>query len=197
MRVSGGIGRGQRLKVPSGSRVRPTSNKVKQALFNIIGDRLIDANFLDLFAGAGGIGIEALSRGAGEVTFVDSSRESLSIVRANIERTGFESRAHTDLSKAENFLRRPSGSYDIIFLDPPYAEEIQPLLELIAVSGKVKKTGIVIAEHFKKQLSPEQAGSLVLYREAKYGDTVLAFYHLSSGPLTDRRNNGSTCHKTR
>jgi 16S rRNA (guanine966-N2)-methyltransferase len=179
MRVSGGIGRGQRLKVPSGSYVRPTSNKVKQALFNIIGDRLIDANFLDLFAGAGGIGIEALSRGASEVTFVDSSRDSLAVVKANIGRTGFESRAHTNLSKAENFLRRPLGSYDIIFLDPPYAEELQPLLELIAASGKVKKTGIVIAEHFKKQQSPERAGSLALYREAKYGDTVLAFYQIS------------------
>src|SRR5512135_2699607 len=135
MRVTGGIGRGQRLKVPSGSRVRPTSDKVKQALFNILGDMVIDANFLDLFAGAGGIGIEALSRGASRVTFVDSSWESLVVVRGNIEQTGFGARAHTELSKAETFLKRPSGSYDIIFLDPPYAEEMQPLLELIAASG--------------------------------------------------------------
>ena len=176
MRVTGGTGRGQRLKVPSGSCVRPTSDKVKQALFNILGDRVIDAVFLDLFAGAGGIGIEALSRGAGRVTFVDSSRESLSVVRRNIEQTGFGDRAHTELLKAETFLKRPSERYDIIFLDPPYAEEIYPLLELIAATGKLKYAGIVIAEHFKKQPSPRQAGSLMLHREARYGDTVLAFY---------------------
>ncbi len=182
MRVTGGMGRGQRLKAPSGSRVRPTSGKVKQALFNILGDRVIDADFLDLFAGAGGIGIEALSRGARQATFVDSSRESLAIVRGNIEQTGFGSRAHTELSQAETFLKRPSESFDIIFLDPPYADEIQPLLELIAATGKVIHTGIVIAEHFKKQPSPEQAGSLVLYREARYGDTVLAFYKMRTFP---------------
>jgi len=185
MRVTGGTGRGLRLKVPSGSRVRPTSDKVKQALFNILGDRVIDAVFLDLFAGAGGIGIEALSRGASRVTFVDSSRESLAVVRGNIEQTGFGGRAHTELLKAETFLKRPSERYDIIFLDPPYAEEIQPLLELIAATGKLKHTGIVIAEHFKKQPSPGQAGSLMRHREARYGDTVLSFYKMSDGPSTD------------
>jgi 16S rRNA (guanine966-N2)-methyltransferase len=179
MRVTGGEGRGRRLKVPSGSRVRPTSDKVKQALFNILGDRVIGAAFLDLYAGAGGIGIEALSRGAGRVVFVDSSRESLVVIRINIEKTGFESRAWTERSKAEAFIRKPSESYDIIFLDPPYADEMQPLLELISCSGLVKPDGIVVAEHFKKQLSPERAGSLALYREARYGDTVLAFYKMT------------------
>jgi len=183
--VTGGTGRGHRLKVPSGSRVRPTSDKVKQALFNILGDRVIDAHFLDLFAGAGGIGIEALSRGAGRVTFVDSSRASLAVVRGNIEQTGYGDRARTELLKAETFLKRPSEPYDIIFLDPPYAEEIQPLLELIDATRKVKHTGIVIAEHFKKQPSPGQAGSLMLHREARYGDTVLAFYKMSEGSSRD------------
>jgi len=183
MRVTGGKGRGQRLKVPSGSRVRPTSDKVKQALFNILGDRVIGAGFLDLYAGAGGIGIEALSRGAGRVVFVDSSRESLAVIRMNIEQTGFESRSRTEWSEAETFLTKPSESYDIIFLDPPYAVEMQPLLELISHSGLVKPDGIVVAEHFKKQLSPERAGSLALYREARYGDTVLAFYKINDRPL--------------
>ena len=178
MRVTGGIGRGQRLKVPSGSRVRPTSDKVKQALFNILGDRVVGASFLDLFAGAGGIGIEALSRGAGRVVFVDSSRESLTAIKRNIEQTGFHDRARVVPSNVETFLRKASESYDIVFLDPPYAEAMQPLLELIAGSGVVNPAGIVVAEHFKKQLSPEKAGALTLYREAKYGDTVLAFYEL-------------------
>ncbi len=180
MRVTGGIGRGRRLKVPSGSRVRPTSDKVKQALFNILGDRVVDAEFLDLYAGAGGIGIEALSRGAGRAVFVDSSRESIDVIKHNVELAASSARAETVLSSAESFLRKRSGRYDIVFLDPPYAEDLQPLLELIAAAGVAKAGGIVIAEHFKKQPSPGKAGSLSLYREARYGDTVLAFYKVSS-----------------
>ena len=178
MRVSGGIGRGRRLKAPAGARVRPTSDKVKQALFNILGDRTEDAVFLDLYAGAGGIGIEALSRGAGQAVFVDESRDSLNVVKQNIDLTGFGDRARAVFSKAGAFLKKQSGPYDIVFLDPPYAEELQPLLELIAGSGLLKPEGIVVAEHFKKQPSPESAGTLDLYREARYGDTVLAFYKL-------------------
>jgi 16S rRNA (guanine966-N2)-methyltransferase len=166
------------LKSPAGPHVRPTSDKVKQALFNILGERVGDASFLDLFAGAGGIGIEALSRGAGRVVFVDASRSSLQVVKQNIEQTGFEKQSQVELSKVESFLKKPSGSYDIVFLDPPYAEEMQPLLELVAGAGILKPDSIVIAEHFKKQPSPASAGSLMLYREAKYGDTVLAFYKL-------------------
>ncbi len=179
MRVTGGIGRGQRLKVPARAGVRPTSDKVKQALFNILGDRVIDASFLDLYAGAGGIGIEALSREAGSVVFVDSSRESLTVIKKNIERTGFGERAQVILAKAESYLKRPSGPYDIVFLDPPCAEDMQPLLDRIAESGIVKVGGIVVAEHFKKQPSSEKAGALVLFREARYGDTVLAFYKIA------------------
>ncbi len=159
-----------------GSRIRPTSDKVKQALFNILGDRTAGSSFLDLYAGAGGIGIEALSRDAARVTFVDASRNSLNVVKQNIEQTGFGDRAEVVLSKAELFLKKQAGRYDIVFLDPPYADAMQPLLELIAESGILNAGSIVIAEHFKKQPSPEQAGRLTLCRQAKYGDTVLAFY---------------------
>jgi len=144
------------------------------------------SSFLDLFAGAGGIGIEALSRGAGRVVFVDASRSSLHVVRQNIEQTCFEERSQAVLSKVESFLKKPSGPYDIVFLDPPYADEMQPLLELIAEAGILRPDSIVIAEHFKKQLSPESAGGLTLYREAKYGDTVLAFYKFRSQKSGDR-----------
>jgi 16S rRNA (guanine966-N2)-methyltransferase len=180
MRVTGGIGRGQRLKVPTGDSVRPTSDKVKQALFNILGQKVEAAVFLDLFAGAGGIGIEALSRGASRVIFVDDSRGSLSVIKQNLEQTGFGDRAEAVFSKAETFLKKPSGPYDIVFLDPPYAEEMQPLLERLAVAGVLKPDSIIVAEHFKKQPSPENAGTLTLYRDAQYGDTVLAFYKLRS-----------------
>jgi 16S rRNA (guanine(966)-N(2))-methyltransferase RsmD len=155
---------------------------VKQALFNILGGRIEGAAFLDLFAGAGGIGIEALSRGAERVVFVDASRDSLNIVKGNIELTGFSARAQTVLSKAESFLKKPSGRYDIVFLDPPYATDMRPLLELVSGAGMLHPDSIVIAEHFKKQPSPEKAGGLSLSREAKYGDTVLAFYSLKETP---------------
>lgn len=178
MRVTGGIGRGRRLKAPAGSRVRPTSDKVKQALFNILGERVVDAVFLDLYAGAGGIGIEALSRGAGRVVFVDASRDSLKVVKQNLEQTGLGDRAETVFSRAESFLDKTSEPCDIVFLDPPYAVELQPLLELIAKAGILTPDSIVIAEHFRKQSSPENAGALSLYREARYGDTVLAFYKI-------------------
>lgn len=178
MRVTGGIGRGRRLKVPAGSSVRPTSDKVKQALFNILADRVEAAVFLDLYAGAGGIGIEALSRGAAHVTFVDVSKEALAVLRHNVEQMGFGDHAEVVPAKAESFLKKPSRPYDIVFLDPPYAEEMAPLLDLIAGSKILKSASIVIAEHFKKQPSPEKAGALALYRESRYGDTVLAFYKL-------------------
>jgi 16S rRNA (guanine966-N2)-methyltransferase len=164
------------LRAPAGAGVRPTSDKVKQALFNILGQRVAGSVFLDLYAGAGGIGIEAISRDAERVVFVDASRESVKAIKQNIERTGFEDRATVIQSGTEPFLRRPSGPYDIVFLDPPYAAELAPLLQLIASAGILKPDTVVIAEHFKKQPSPEGAGALMLFREARYGDTVLAFY---------------------
>jgi len=178
MRVTGGIGKGRKLNVPAGERVRPTSDKVKQALFNILGEKVDGALFLDLYAGTGGIGIEALSRGAGRVVFVDDARESLQVIKQNIELTGFGDRAQVVPSKAESFLHKTSEIFDLIFLDPPYALDLEPLLTIIGASGRLKPDSIVIAEHFKKKVSVEQAGELTLYRETRYGDTVLAFYKL-------------------
>jgi 16S rRNA (guanine966-N2)-methyltransferase len=178
MRVTGGIGKGRKLKIPAGSRVRPTSDKVKQALFNILGQKVEGALFLDLFAGIGGIGIEALSRGAGRVVFVDDSRDSLKIIKKNVEQTGFAERAQVVASKAETFLKKTSEQFDIVFIDPPYSLALEPLLVVIGETGILKPDSILIAEHFKKHPSIEHTGNLLLYREAQYGDTVLAFYRL-------------------
>ncbi len=179
MRITGGTGKGRRLRVPGGSRVRPTSDKVKQALFNILGARVRDAWFLDLFAGTGGIGIEAISRGASQVWFVDDSRESLQVTRQNLDQAGFGDKAKVVASRAESFLRKTQEQFDIIFLDPPYSLEQQPLLELVSESGVLRQDSIVVFEHFKKQQSPRAAGRLDLEREAVYGDTVLAFYWMN------------------
>jgi 16S rRNA (guanine966-N2)-methyltransferase len=176
MRVSGGTGRGRRLQMPRGEGVRPTSDKVRQALFNILQDRIEGASFLDLYAGTGAIGIDALSRGANRVVFVDSARSSLDAIRQNVEQSGLGSSALIVFSDAMKFLKKNAEAFDIVFLDPPYAEEQLPILESVSAANAVTPNGIVIAEHFKKQESPEHAGKLVLQREARYGDTVLAFY---------------------
>jgi 16S rRNA (guanine(966)-N(2))-methyltransferase RsmD len=181
MRITGGTGRGTRLRVPAGDRVRPTADKVKQALFNILGEQVRDAVFLDLYAGTGGIGIEALSRGAARAVLIDDSRKSLQIIRQNVEQAGFGSRAQVIASKAESYVRKTAERFRIVFLDPPYTQEILPLLELIEGSALLEPDAVVVAEHFKKQPSPEHAGRLSLYREARYGDTVLAFYKESPG----------------
>lgn len=176
MRITGGKDRGRQLAVPAGGRVRPTSDKVKQALFNILGEKVVASVFLDLFAGAGGIGVEALSRGAGRVVFIDAHRRSVDAIRRNLDLAGYSDRSQVGMSSAEAFLRTPSGPYDIVFFDPPYADAIAPLLEKIGGAGILNADAVVIAEHFKKQAAPERAGALTLYREAKYGDTVLSFY---------------------
>jgi len=181
MRITGGTGRGTRLRVPAGDRVRPTADKVKQALFNILGDRVRDAVVLDLYAGTGGIGIEALSRGASRAVLVDDSRKSLQVIRRNVEQAGCGDAAQVIAAKAESFIRKAAERFDIVFLDPPYTQEIERLLDLIAGSELLEPDAIVVAEHFKKQPSPESAGGLSLYREARYGDTVLAFYQSGAG----------------
>lgn len=162
--------------MPAGLHVRPTADKVKQALFNILGGDVKNALFLDLFAGTGGVGIEALSRGARRAVFVDDSRESLAAVRRNIEQAGFSDRAKIIMSRAASFLEKTSDQFDIVFLDPPYSVEQLPLLTLLSASGVLKHDSIVVSEHFKKQQSPGKADRLHLSREARYGDTVLAFY---------------------
>jgi 16S rRNA (guanine966-N2)-methyltransferase len=177
MRVTGGIGKGRKLKVPAGSRVRPTSDKVKQALFNILGDKVRGAVFLDLYAGTGGVGIEALSRGAGRVVFIDDSRGSLKAVKRNVDQTGFGNAAQVIPQRAETYLKKTAERFDIVFLDPPYSLEIETPLSLVSESGVLNPDAVVVAEHFKKQPSPKKTGKLTLYRDAQYGDTVLAFYH--------------------
>jgi 16S rRNA (guanine966-N2)-methyltransferase len=185
MRITGGTGKGRKLRVPAGARVRPTSDKVKQALFNILGENVRDCTFLDLFAGTGGIGIEALSRGAKEVWFVDDSRESLQVTRHNLEQAGFEGKAKIVASRAASFLKKNEQQFDIIFLDPPYSLEQEPLLELVSESAVLKPDSSVVFEHFKKQQSPQAAGRLTLDREAVYGDTVLAFYRMHGTTETE------------
>ncbi|MBQ8928863.1 MAG: 16S rRNA (guanine(966)-N(2))-methyltransferase RsmD, partial [Oscillospiraceae bacterium] len=123
MRVISGTARGRKLKEPDGRRVRPTTDKVKESMFNIVQFHIQDAAVLDLFAGSGQLGIEALSRGAESVTFVDSARDSVKLVRENVRTAGFEDRAQIFQTDAIGFLEH-CGKFDLIFLDPPYDTDL-------------------------------------------------------------------------
>ena len=159
MKISGGKERGRTLRVPAGARVRPTSDKVKQALFNILGDRVAGATFLDLYAGAGGVGIEALSRNADRVIFVDAADNAVRFIQRNLESTGFCERARVIQADAGKFLKKHQGAYDIIFLDPPYGKEL-PGRALAALhrTGWIADDAVVIVQHHPKDAFDPPAG---------------------------------------
>jgi 16S rRNA (guanine(966)-N(2))-methyltransferase RsmD len=171
LRVSGGEARGRRLKAPKN--IRPTQGMVKQAIFNMVGARVEDSTVLDLFAGSGALGIEALSRGAAGVTFVDQQPRGLAILRQNLDALGFKERARIVRGDVVRWLvASPDtvGAASLIFLDPPY-EDVVLDGALRALDREVKKA-IVVAEHSRRQAIP-QLERLRVDRERRYGDTVV------------------------
>lgn len=186
MRVIAGSQKGRRLLSLKGAWVRPTSARVKEALFSILGDRISQANFLDLYAGTGAIGIEALSRGAGLVVFVEPSHASLHILRTNLDRCHLSSNAEICAYSVEEFLKRAGRLqrnivFDIVFADPPYrsdsASTLLPLLERSVIIGPET---IVILEHPTKHAIPTRIGRLSLIRQYRYGDTSLSRFQVTS-----------------
>ncbi|MEW6173057.1 MAG: 16S rRNA (guanine(966)-N(2))-methyltransferase RsmD [Bacillota bacterium] len=180
MRVIGGLAKRRTLKAPPGRSIRPTAERVKEALFNILAAKIPDAVFLDLFAGTGGIGIEALSRGAARVVFVDRSSRALNLIRENLRRTGFSERAMVipqDALTALSLLRRCGESFDVIYIDPPYGKGHESkALPSIASKGLLNPGGLVITETDYRGTPPEEVENLKLFRSERYGDTVLSFY---------------------
>jgi 16S rRNA (guanine(966)-N(2))-methyltransferase RsmD len=194
MRISGGIAKGRKVglrkafvKKGEEDELRPTSAKVRQAIFNILGDRIIDAAFLDLYAGTGAVGIEALSRGAGKVFFVDDNSLRISIIKELIEKFGFKDRAEVVKDRASNFIKKSESVFDIIFVDPPYASgELDMVLPLIDERSILGDNGVVIAEHSSKKKLLSEIGSLKLIKTYKYGDTSLTFYKKTKVPMAGR-----------
>lgn len=180
MRVIAGSQKGRRLESPRAGGLRPTSDRVKEALFSILGDRTAGARFLDLCAGTGAIGIEALSRGARSATFIEPDRGSLRVLRANLEHCGMTSCATVYPSTAEAFLRRDrqtDPAYDIIFADPPYHEDSgHTLLRSVDQAGIMTRDSTVILEHFSKVMIPSEVGRLIRVRQYRYGDTTLSVF---------------------
>lgn len=175
MRVITGTARGRRLITLEGDDVRPTTDKVKEALFSIIQFEIEGRRILDLFAGSGQLGIEALSRGAKNCVFVDASKKSVEIVRQNLETTGFTKSSvvlHTD---SLAFLRTRAEKYDIAFLDPPYRTGL-----LQKALGNIERvmsdSGVIVAECPVDEEFPENAGEFIKTKEYKYGKIKLALY---------------------
>src|SRR5919107_335944 len=148
MRVIGGNARGRRLKVPKGQAVRPTSDRVKEALFNILPHDLSGIRLLDLFAGTGNVSIEAISRGAAEAILIDSSEKSGKVIRENLHSVGFTDRANvriTPVSRALRLLARRGESFDMIFLDPPYQPNwIEACFKIISQGNLLRASGTLI-----------------------------------------------------
>src|SRR4030066_513327 len=182
LRVIGGKAKGRLLKVPTGSKIRPTSDKVRESLFNIIGPAgVAGAIFIDLFAGSGAVGIEALSRGPEHSTFIESNPKHTRIIRENIERCGFQQSANVVLGDVLLMLDRiklQSSSYDIVFADPPYDYlKWKILLSKITVNVNISDSGYLIIEHSSKVFMPGEVEEyLVLHGKYIYGDTTLTVY---------------------
>ena len=174
MRVISGLMRGKRLKEPANYDIHPTTDKVKESIFNIIQFDIEGRRVLDLFAGTGQLGIECLSRGAAEVTFVDQSREAIAIVKENINSCGFKARVVQDDSIS--FLNR-GGKYDIILLDPPYATNLlDKALQIINSVDILTEGGIIMCESAREKSMPDMNTPYFKRKEYNYGKVKLTTY---------------------
>ena len=184
MRIIAGEFRGRILKSPPDSRTRPTSDRLRETLFNILAPRIgEDTRLLDLCAGTGAIGIEALSRGAEFVTFVDKSRRSCALIEENLDLLGIdESKTEVVALPAENFVgRKHEAGWDIAFYDPPYETNYALVLYDFGAEDAtlLREDGLLIAEHHAKNNLPDASGQLRRWRLLKQGDTCLSFYERS------------------
>jgi 16S rRNA (guanine966-N2)-methyltransferase len=175
VRIISGTLRGRRLKAPDWEGLRPTSDKLRETLFNIIGTRITGARFMDGYAGTGAVGIESLSRGAAHVTFVEQDRRAAALVEANLQHCGVEERYA--IIRVDFARMRPTGEEapDIVFVDPPYGAA--DLATAVTAAATVAASGtLVIAEHARRDQPPARVGRLVLRRQVTSGDSALAFY---------------------
>lgn len=182
MRVIGGSLRGRRLATPGWEGLRPTSDKLRETLFNVLAPRIVGARVLDGYAGTGAVGIEALSRGAAEVTFIEQDRRAQALIDANLAHCGIAGRYVMIRASVERGLEmlRGQSSFDIILLDPPYASSTSREVErvLAAAADVMTPDGILILEHARKRHAPETAGQLIRLREVTSGDSALSLYEL-------------------
>ncbi|RAL26137.1 16S rRNA (guanine(966)-N(2))-methyltransferase RsmD [Thermoflavimicrobium daqui] len=180
MRIIAGTAKGTRLKMVPGQHVRPTADRVKESLFSVLGPFFEGGWALDLFAGTGSLGLEALSRGIEHTIFIDQSRTSLDIVRSNVKACKMESQAEfycKDARAALRVLEQRGIQFRLIFLDPPYQKPLLlPILKQISKSQLLADEGVVVAEHLSRQQPPACVDLLTSYRQLSYGDTMITLY---------------------
>jgi 16S rRNA (guanine(966)-N(2))-methyltransferase RsmD len=182
MRIIAGKFRGRNLRSPPSMQVRPTSDRLRETLFNILAPRIEDVRFLDLCAGSGAVGIEALSRGALHVTFVDRSRKMCGLIESNLDLCGVpEDETEVVQAEAAEFLRRVQSKdvarWDIAFFDPPYANDYAPVLNLFGTGTILEPdSGLLVVEHHHKNELRDEVGTLRRWRALKQGDSCLSFY---------------------
>lgn len=180
MRIIAGDYKGRRLYAPADYRIRPTADKVKEALFSIIGNDIDGAVVCDLFSGTGNLGLEALSRGADKCYFVDNSAESIRLIRDNIEMCRAEDYSvviHGDFKRALSQIEQEGETVNVYFLDPPYYKDLwEPAMELIREKDLLTEGGMIVCEHRKEQELPGQMAGFEKAKERKYGKVVLSIY---------------------
>jgi 16S rRNA (guanine(966)-N(2))-methyltransferase RsmD len=175
MRIIAGTARGVQLVVPRDRGTRPITDRVKETLFAILGDRVPDARVLDLYAGSGAVGIEALSRGAAQATFVERARTALAALHTNLERTRLSALARVEAADVQRFLRETSaGPWELVFVDPPY-EERAIVAPLRAAVPHLAPGASLVAKHFWRTELPEVDG-LEAVRQRRFGETMLTFW---------------------
>ena len=180
VRIVGGSLGGRVLRAPPGAATRPTSEKVREAIFQILGD-VTDAHVLDLFAGAGGLGLEALSRGAAHVTFVDTAKPALAAIRGNLRDLQLTARATLQAADAVGFAARaqPARPWDLVLVDPPYASDLAVRAVAALPPHALAATAAIVIEHDRRHAPPSALGSLLRTDERRYGDTLLSFYKVT------------------
>jgi 16S rRNA (guanine966-N2)-methyltransferase len=182
MRIIAGTLRSRLIQAPPGMNVRPTSDRTRETLFNVLAPDIDGARFLDLFAGAGGVGIEAISRGAREAVLVESNKRAARSIRDNLNTLKVADQAlvvEQDVAKALTSL---SGTFDIVFLDPPYSlhKDYEETLNTLGRGKLLSPDAIVVAEHEKRYTPPEDCGNLHCYRRLVQGEIAMSFYRQSS-----------------
>ncbi len=196
MRVISGTAKGKRLKAPAGLDTRPITDMIKEALFNVLGARVRDIRFLDLFAGSGSVGIEALSRGARKVVFVDYSSEAVKIIKENIDnckfRDGYQI-LRNDVFKALRYLKRQEDRFELIYIDPPFPNEkiFNEVMAAIDAIDILETDGIVIIRAPRRKEMPIMFNGLNKYRSSHYGESSLHYYCRCE---EDPKNDGNFSH---
>jgi 16S rRNA (guanine966-N2)-methyltransferase len=175
LRIIAGEAKGRKLRTLKGNETRPTSDRVREALFSSLGDRVIDANVLDLYAGSGALGIEALSRGAATATFVESSKEAVEVIRKNLVQTRVRGDSEVlNLTVARFFDRPPVLRFDLVLADPPYALGVPGDVLRLLLSGYLSDDVLVVVEVSSRVDAQAPPGYQVV-SEKRYGDTTLVF----------------------